>query len=108
MTKLEQTFHAVIVPVRRNYGPPDRETGKRPVDSFRVDRIVKGRPTTKGNEIAVKLNLSIDSSIFETLVPVVSIELGERDLFVNTKVEINAEAVPEERDPYADVLSDGS
>lgn len=96
MTKLMQEFYAIIVPKRSGYGPIRPETGTRDWDSFRIDRIVKGRPTTKGTEVAVRLKLTVDSSIFDKLIPSVEIELGERELFVNTHVEINGEAVEEE------------
>lgn len=92
MTKLVQDFYAIIVPKRRTMGPINPETGQRGWDSFRIDRIVKGRPTTKNSEVAVKLKLTVDSSIFDKLIPSVEIELGERELFVNTQVQINGEA----------------
>ncbi len=96
MTKLSQEIYAIIVPKRSTHGPIRPETGLRGWDAFRIDRIVKGRPTTKGTEVAVRLKLTVDSSIFDKLIPSVEIELGERELFVNTHVEINGEAVEEE------------
>jgi hypothetical protein len=96
MSKLDEEFYAILVPKRANYGPVRSETGTRDWDSFRVDRIVRTRPTTKTNEVAVRLKLSVDSSIFDKLIPVVEIELGERELFVNTAVEINGAAVSDE------------
>lgn len=96
MAKLTQEIYAIIVPKRANYGPIDPATGQKGWDSFRIDRFVKGRPVTKGNEVAVRLKLSVDSSIFDKLIPSVEIELGERELFVNTRVEINGEAVEDE------------
>lgn len=96
MTKLNQEFYAIIVPKRASYGPIDPATGQKGWDSFRIDRIVKGRPTTKGTEVAVRLKLTVDSSIFDKIIPSVEIELGERELFVNTQVSINGEAVEDE------------
>ncbi len=93
MSQLNEDFYAVLVPKRSTYGPIRLETGTRGWDSFRVDRLVRSRPTTKVNEVAVRLKLSVDSSIFDKLIPTVEIELGERELFVSTKVEINGEAV---------------
>ena len=96
MAKLTQEIYAIIIPKRGTYGPVRPETGTKDWESFRVDRIVKGRPVTKSNEVAVRLKLSVDSSIFDKLIPFVEIELGERELFVNTRVEINGEAVEQE------------
>lgn len=95
MTQLTQEVYAIIVPKRATMGAIRPETGTRDWDSFRIDRIVKGRPTTKGTEVAVRLKLSVDSSIFDKLIPYVEIELGERELFVNTQVMVNGEAIEE-------------
>lgn len=103
MTKVKQTFYAVIVGKRAQHRPVNPDTGQRPVDSINVDRLTKNLPTTKANEVAVKLTLTLDGSIFDKLVPVVEIELGERDLFVNKAVEVNGEAVPQ---PDDDMLDD--
>lgn len=96
MPKLSDEFYAVLVPKRRQHGPVRSETGQRDWESFRIDRIVKNRPTTKTNEVAVRLKLVVDSSIFDKLIPTVEIELGERALFVNTDVEVLAEDVPDD------------
>ncbi len=96
MAKVKQTIFAILVGQRDQYRPVNPETGQRPVTSFRIDRTTKNLPTTKPNEVAVKLTLTLDNSIFDKLVPVVEIDLGERDLFVNTLVEINGEAVPQD------------
>lgn len=96
MSKLSDEFYAVLIPKRSRYGSPRPETGQMPWESFKVDRIVKGRPTTKTNEVAVRLKLVVDSSIFDKLIPTVEIELGERALFVNTAVEVIAENVSDD------------
>ena len=96
MAKLKEDFYAVLVPKRSSYGPVRPETGMKDWESFRVDRIVRSRPTTKTNEVAVRLKLVVDSSIFDKLIPTVEIELGERSLFVNTAVEILAEDVADD------------
>lgn len=96
MPKMKEEFFAVLAPKRANYGPAREETGTRDWESFRVDRITRSRPVTKVNEVAVRLNLIVDSSIFDKLIPKVEIELGERELFVNTKVEVNGVAVEDE------------
>lgn len=93
MPKLSEDFYAVIVPQRAQSGSVRPETGTRPWTGFRVDRITRNRPVTKNSERAVRLTLNLDSSIFDILVPQVTIELGERDLFVNTRVEVNGEAI---------------
>jgi len=39
----------------------------------------------------VRLKLVVDSSIFDAVIPNVEIELGAKDLFINTEVEIMAQ-----------------
>lgn len=104
MPKVKTTVYAVLAATRSRYHAPSETTGQRPVESFKIDRFTKNLPTTKANEVAVKLTLALDSSIFDKLIPVVEIELGERDLFVNRAVEVNGEAVPQvdaDPDPLA-------
>lgn len=92
--KLSTTFYAVLKPTRRS-GLPN-EAGVRPVADFGVDRITKNRPTTKSSEVAVRLNLTIDSSLFDKISPVVNIELEEGDLFANVQSQISVDTIPTE------------
>ena len=92
--KLSTTVYAVLHPTRR-YGPVN-EAGIRPVQDFSVDRITKKRPVTKVSELAVRLNLTIDASLFDKISPVIDIELEEGDLFANVNTQVSAEAVPVE------------
>ena len=85
MAKLEDSAYVVLEATYSRFVDPE---GRRAATSFRATRITRGKPITRQNEVAVRLNLVIDSSVFESLVPIVEIELGERDLFVNTAVEV--------------------
>lgn len=91
MSKLTQTSYLVLAPSKRRHYP--NEQGVRVVEEFRIDRVTKNRPTTKQSELAVRINLTIDASLFDKISPIVDIELEEGDLFANvaTQVAINAE-----------------
>ena len=99
MVKLDDSCYVVLEPTLSR---PDSE-GRRRATSFRATRITRGLPVTRSGETAVRLNLTVDSSVFEALIPIVEIELGERDLFVNTAVEVTA--IPEEPDSENDSTS---
>lgn len=92
MAKLQESVYLVLTPTKRAYRE-DSVTGVRAVTEFAVDRKVKNRPITRQGEIAVKVNLTIDASLFDKIAPVVDVELEEGDLFANvaTQVSLNAE-----------------
>lgn len=91
MAKLKESIYLVLAPSRREPFPNDRDI--RAVREFKVDRHTKNRPTTKQGEIAVKVNITIDASLFDKIAPVVDVELEEGDVFANvlTSVALNAE-----------------
>ena len=93
MTKLDDEFYLVLKPTKR-FGVP--VNGQRPVHEFKAERIRRGKPFTDRDEIAVRLKLVVDSSIFDAVIPNVEIELGAKDLFINTEVEIMAQEPPAE------------
>ncbi|WNN95057.1 hypothetical protein SEA_MAGRITTE_80 [Microbacterium phage Magritte] len=93
MTKLTDDFYLVLQPTKHSGVPVN---GQRPVSEFKVERIRRGKPFTNKNEVAVRLNLVVDSTIFDSIIPNVEIELGAQDLFVNTKVEVLATEPPAE------------
>lgn len=88
MAKLTDEFYLVLSPTRHT-GPP--VNGQRSASEFKVERIRRGKPYTDKNEIAVRLKLVVDSTIFDAVIPNVEIELGEKDMFVNTQVEVLAQ-----------------
>ena len=45
-----------------------------------VPKVTKTKPTLEANEIAVKVNLSIDQSVFEKLVPNINIDIKEEHI----------------------------
>lgn len=91
MAKLKETVYLVLAPTRRERFPNDRDI--RAVTDFTVARTTKNRPTTKQGEIAVKVNIAIDASLFDKIAPVVDVELEEGDVFANvsSQVALNAE-----------------
>lgn len=93
MTKLDDRFYVVLEP---SFGRIEDEHGNRRATAFKATRLTRGRPSTRSGETAVRINLEVDGSLFESLIPIVNIELGERDLFVNSAVEVTAVPEPEE------------
>jgi hypothetical protein len=91
MTKIHATAYLVLTPTERNYRANER--GVRPVTAFKVDRLTQNRPVTKQSQIATKVNITIDSTLFDKIAPVIDIELEEGEIFANvaTQVAINAE-----------------
>lgn len=91
MTKLKTTAFLVLTPTKRLY--TTNEHGVRPVTEFKVDRITQNRPATKQGEIATRVNITIDATLFDKIAPVIDIELEEGEVFANvaTQVAINAE-----------------
>lgn len=91
MPKLTDSFYAILKPTKR-YGIP--VNGQRPVQEFAVSKIRRGKPYTNADEVAVKINVTIDSNLFDEVIPVVDIELTANDVFVNA--EVSAEVEPED------------
>lgn len=94
MAKLKQDSYLVLTPTAREYR--ENERGVRPVTKFRIDRMVKNRPTTKQGELAVKVNITIDSSLFDKVAPVVNVEFEEGDVFANVETQVAINAEPDE------------
>lgn len=92
--KLSSTVYAILKPTRRN--GYTNVAGVKEVLEFTVDRFTKNRPATKVNEIAVQLNLTLDSSLFDKISPVVNIELEEGELFANVDSQITVDPIPAE------------
>lgn len=90
--KVSTTAYAVLKPTKR-YGVLNPETGLRPAQNITVTRMTKSRPTTAGDELAVKLNITLDASLFDKISPIVDIELEEGDVFatVNSQVTVEPE-----------------
>lgn len=85
MTKLSDAFFVVLEPTFSRHAD---ENGFRKATGFKAVRLTRGMPSTRYGETAMRLNVEVDSSLFEALIPIVNVELGERDLFVNTAVEV--------------------
>lgn len=88
MAQLEDDFYVVLTPTAHSGLPIN---GSRPVSEFKAEKITRKKPFTNRNQIAVKLKLRLDSSIFDSIIPNVEIELGAKDLFINTQVEVLAQ-----------------
>lgn len=93
MTQLSDEFYAILKPFKRSGIPVN---GQRPVREFKVERIRRDKPYTDADEVAVKLVITLDSTLFDEIIPTVNIELGAKDLFVNTEVQVE----PVEADRY--------
>jgi hypothetical protein len=96
MTKLTDGFYLILAPnklgARNEHGIPT-------VRGFRASALRRERPATRDGEVAVRLNLTIDSSVFEAVIPVVEVELGEHDTFVNVAVQVVPEPPVEDEEP---------
>lgn len=57
-----------------------------------LHRLTKTKPGLAADEIAVKISLSMDSKVFEKLVPEVNIDIKERHILVS---EIDGKVVQE-------------
>lgn len=88
MAKLSDEFYAILKPTRR-FGP--LVNGQRPVREFKVERLRRGKPFTNANEVAVKLVIEVDSTLFDDVIPTANVTIGSKDLFVNTSVEVTSE-----------------
>jgi len=86
MTTLHDSLFLVLKPTK--FGRPD-ENGIRPVTDFRVEKIRRGKPYTDPGEIITRLNITIDSSVFEAVIPVIDVEIGEHDVTVNARAEVS-------------------
>ena len=91
MTKLTTTAFLVLTPTKRQYAA--NAHGVRPVTEFKASRLTQNRPPTKQGEIATRVNITIDASLFDKIAPVIDIELEEGTVFANvaSQVSINAE-----------------
>jgi len=91
MAKIQTTAYLVLSPTERSYR--ENVHGVKPVTAFKVERLTQNRPSTRQGEIATRLNVTIDSSLFDKIAPVINIDLEEGELFANiaTQVAINAE-----------------
>lgn len=94
MTQLADTIYLVLTPQRARYGPLNALTGARDVQSFKIAEMRKNKPTTRPGEVAVRVNIAVDHTLFDQYIPVVDVELAEGDVFVNARV--TAAPQPEE------------
>jgi hypothetical protein len=98
MPRLTDGVYLILTPTKHG---PRNEHGIPSVRGFRTSSLRRERPLTKNGEVAVRLNLGIDSSVFEAVVPVVEVELGEHDTFVNVAVEVISPEPDPEDEPEA-------
>ncbi|WP_311208763.1 MULTISPECIES: hypothetical protein [unclassified Aeromicrobium] len=64
------TVYAVVRAERRRYGTAHPDTGLRPVDSIKVERVTQTYPrTVHPNTVVVKLQLQVPDSAFAPLLP---------------------------------------
>lgn len=85
MTKISAEAFLVLKPTSRSGLPVN---GQRPVREFKIEKLTQNKPFTNRDEVAVRVTVAVDSTLFDSLIPHVEIELGEKDLFVNTRVEV--------------------
>lgn len=103
MSKLTTEVYLVLKPSKRSGVPTN---GNRRVTEFKVDRILQNRPFTNRGEVAVKTTITLDSTVFDQLVPEVTLELDSKDLFINTRVEIEPDPEAAVTEDFADGHSD--
>jgi len=81
--KLKETVYLTLEPNRFGYASKGEP---RDVLGYRVSGIRKNPPPTKSSEIAIKLELVVDSSLFEEYIPGVLIEIDERSVMPRVEV----------------------
>ena len=64
------------------------------VESIDVDRITKGPPKLRSNEIAIKLVIDIEKNVFEQFLPEVTIKLDDPRQFTVPQVDIETPTQP--------------
>jgi hypothetical protein len=86
MAALTETVYLILDEVSR-YGPM-REDGTQAVRQFRISGLRQTRPKQKG-AIVVRLNVSVDPGIFDSVSPTVNMTLEAGDVIL-PDVEITA------------------
>ena len=92
--KIKTTAYLVLSPTSRHYQA--NEHGVRPVTGFRVEKLTQNRPATRQGEIATKINVTVDSSLFDKIAPVIDIELEEGEVFANVASQVSIDSEKEE------------
>lgn len=85
--RITETVYLVLEEAQR-WGKR-REDGTVPVYKFRVARMLKTKPQGVAGAVVVKLNVAIDPSIFDAVVPVVDLDLQAGDVIMPT-IEVQA------------------
>jgi len=68
------------------------------VEGIDIDRITKGPPKLRSNEIAIKLVIDIEKNVFEQFLPEVTIKLDDPRQFQVPTVDIEPPTQPEPGD----------
>lgn len=93
--KLTDQIYLVLKPTR--YGLPN-EDGIRPVTDFKIEKIRRGKPYTDPGEIITRLNLTIDSSVFDAVIPKIEVEVGEHDVTVHARADVSMPPLDDDTD----------
>lgn len=90
MSRIKETIWLVLEESERWGVPVD---GVRPVTKFRVASMRKSKPEGVAGAVVVRLNVSIDPSIFDAVVPVVDLDLQAGDVILpSIEVQASGEA----------------
>lgn len=80
--RIETSAYIIIQPERRGYDGQ--------VVGISIDRIVKSKPQRLGvRDIAIKVNLVVDSRLFSVPAPEVTIELQDQRSIITPSMEID-------------------
>ena len=85
MSTLTDSIYLILEPKRTGVTNP--LTGRRSASSFRITGTRRERPTTKAGQYFVKIDLNVDSGIFDQIIPVATIDIEEGHVMVNAEVE---------------------
>lgn len=73
--------YLVLTPTFKRWAP-------REIDGFRVDRMTQGKPSMTSGEMAVRVNLTLDTALFEEHIPELSLVVGERTVIAPPSAEV--------------------
>ncbi len=77
---IQTTAYLVLIPQHTYAGT---------LTGLRVDRVVQSRPKLNSRAIAVKLNISLETAIFEQVLPEVDITIVDRRQLVEPEITVS-------------------
>lgn len=79
--KLSDSAYLVLTPELHRYYPTR-------VIGFKITGLRKAKPKLRSGQVAVKINLNMNSSVFEEYIPQVEVEISGTDIIAPPVVEV--------------------